>query len=252
MNSRYVLSRRTLLAVGTALAAYPSIATTTQNSVVKRTGAALHVESVGSGEPVLLLHGGLGHSGWFDELRRHLVQQNRRVITMDSRGMGRSSMGDAKLSYATHEEDVHAVLDSLKIECADVIGFSDGGIVGYRMAARANSRVRRLVTIGSRWSAEHGRSMWGAFDSWNRKTLSEGPFKFIVDDYDRLNPDRDFDRLARAAATMWKDASSDGHPGNSIEKVSRPTLVVVGDNDPFCLSWMQLPQNLRLRERNCL
>jgi pimeloyl-ACP methyl ester carboxylesterase len=227
-------SRRSLLLSAAAVAAVsPTAAISSSNRItVSRDGANLYVEVEGSGAPILLLHGGLGHMGWFEALRRDLVARGRQVVLLDTRGMGRSSMGRS-LSYALQERDAHAVLDHVGIRRTDVIGFSDGGIVGYRMAARVDSRVLRLVTVGARWSAENGRSMWGTFDSWNRKTLSEGDFKFIVDDYDRLNPDRDFDRLMKAAVGMWKDSGDEGHPGSSIDRIMQPVLVAVGDRDPF-------------------
>jgi pimeloyl-ACP methyl ester carboxylesterase len=230
-HNTFNLNRRLLLATGALLAAAPAIAQSKREVV--REGAKLYVEVHGTGEPVVLLHGGLGHMGWFDQLRTHLITRKRQVVLIDTRGMGRSSLGSAVLSYETQELDVYAVLDALNIAQTDLIGFSDGGIAGYRMAARSNSRVRRLITIGSRWSAENGRSMWSAFESWNRKSLSEGTFKFIVDDYDRLNPDRDFDRLVRSAVSMWKDDSASGHPNAAIDRIGQPVLVAVGDADPF-------------------
>jgi pimeloyl-ACP methyl ester carboxylesterase len=247
MLDRKDLERRRLLAAGLLAGGWVSSTAQAQSNppaspapsgaagmtrTVSRDGARLHVEVEGRGEPVLLLHGGLGHLGWFDELRRHLAARGRQVVLVDTRGMGRSSLG-ASLSYAAQEADAIAVLDALGLGRVDLIGFSDGGIVGYRLAARADSRVRRLVTIGSRWTAEHGRSMWPTFDGWNRKSLSEGPFKFIVDDYDRLSPDRDFDRLMKAAVAMWKDDGPQGHPGAQIERIAQPVLVAVGDGDPF-------------------
>jgi pimeloyl-ACP methyl ester carboxylesterase len=200
---------------------------------VSRAGARLHVEVEGRGAPVLLMHGGLGHLGWFDGLRRHLVASGRQVVLFDTRGMGRSSLGEG-LSYGAAELDAYAVLDALNVPRTDVIGFSDGGIVGYRMAARADSRVSRLVTIGSRFSAENGRGMWPAFDGWNRASLAAGDFHFIVEDYDRLSPDRDFDRLMRQAVAMWKDDGPQGHPGQAaLARITQPVLVAVGDRDPF-------------------
>lgn len=231
LHRRAILAGTTVLAVAFGSSAQAQ-STPACSHTVSRAGAQLHVATEGTGEPVLMLHGGLGHMGWFDDLRRHLVARGRHVVLVDTRGMGRSTLGDG-LSYAQQEHDAHAVLDALGIARADVIGFSDGGIVGYRMAARADSRVRRLVTIGSRWSAENGRGMWPAFDGWNRKSLSEGPFKFIVDDYDRLNPDRDFDRLIRAAVAMWKDDGPNGHPQALLDRIAQPVLVAVGDGDPF-------------------
>ncbi|MGL4576725.1 MAG: alpha/beta fold hydrolase [Burkholderiaceae bacterium] len=232
-----LVTRRTLLA-GSAIA----LAGLSANAIaqkprgygrsVTRADARLYVEIHGRGAPILLLHGGLGHMGWFDGLRRHLVLKGRRVVLIDTRGMGRSTMG-TELTYQAQEMDAHAVLDTLEIARCPVIGFSDGGIVGYRLAARADSRVTQLITIGARWSAENGRGMWPTFDSWNRKSLSAGDFKFIVDDYDRLNPDRDFDRLMRSVIPMWKDAGPTGHPEASIEQIGQPVLIAVGDRDPF-------------------
>jgi pimeloyl-ACP methyl ester carboxylesterase len=234
-DARRRVRRRVLGATAAAalLAVRDAAGAPAKGRTITRTGARLHVETEGHGAPVLLLHGGLGHLGWFDDLRRHLVTAGRRVILFDTRGMGRSSLGEG-LSYGAAELDAYAVLDALDLRRADVIGFSDGGIVGYRMAARADSRVTRLVTIGSRFSAENGRGMWPAFDGWNRASLLAGDFRFIVEDYDRLNPDRDFDRLMRQAVAMWKDDGPQGHPGlDALGRITQQVLVAVGDRDPF-------------------
>jgi valacyclovir hydrolase len=228
------LSRRNLL-VASAAASVGFGAKANTGRVHEVAGARLSYELAGpnGGRPLVLLHGGLGHSGWFDELKPVLSQSGFRSLLIDTRGMGKSTLGSAPLSYERCARDAVAIMDAVGMPRASLLGFSDGGIVGYRLAVAAPARIDRLVTIGSRWSAQNGAAMWGAFDSWNRKSLSEGPFKFIVDDYDRLNPDRDFDRMMRQAAAMWKDSGSDGHPEASIGRIQRPTLVVVGDNDPF-------------------
>ena len=200
---------------------------------VERAGAKLYVESEGTGEPVLLLHGGLGHMGVFAGLRKQLVNMGRQAVLIDTRGMGRSSLGSETLSYGVQEQDAYAVMDALAIRACPVVGFSDGGIVGYRMAASPTSRVNRLVTIGSRWSAENGRAMWEAFDSWDRAFFEASDFRFLVDDYDRLSPDGDFDRMMKQAAAMWKDSGPDGHPEAAIDSIAVPVLIAVGDSDPF-------------------
>jgi pimeloyl-ACP methyl ester carboxylesterase len=200
--------------------------------ILEVAGSRLWFADRGQGPAVLILHGGLGHSGWMQNLVTAL-EPTRRVITIDTRGMGRSTLGPEPLSYERQAQDARAVLAALGVTQYDLLGFSDGGIVGYRLASAANSGLRRLVTWGSRWSAENGRGMWAAFDGWNARSLSEGQFKFIVDDYNRLNPDRDFDRMMRQAATMWKDDGPNGHPNAAIERIAQPTLVMVGDRDPF-------------------
>jgi pimeloyl-ACP methyl ester carboxylesterase len=192
----------------------------------------LWFSEIGSGDTVLVLHGGLGHSGWMKTVVDALAPRYR-VITIDTRGMGRSSLGMRPLSYERQAQDALTVLQTLGVSNYHLVGFSDGGIVGMRMAATANTRLRKLVTVGSRWSAENGRSMWPAFDGWNSRSLSEGQFKFIVDDYNRMSPDRNFDRLMQQAAAMWKDDGANGHPNATIERIVQPTLVMVGDRDPF-------------------
>lgn len=230
-------NRRNLLAIGAGstagffLAGRAGLAQTTGS--VSREGSDIYYETHGDGPPIQLLHGGLGHSGWFEALRNHLVDGGYQAVLVDTRGMGRSALGDISLSYAAQEEDAHAVLDALGIESCPVIGFSDGGIEGYRMAARPNTRVSKLVTIGARWSAENGRGMWDTFDTWNRELLGSSDFSFIVEDYDRLNPDGDFDRMVTQAAAMWKDSGEDGHPEARIGEITIPVLVTVGDSDPF-------------------
>ena len=222
---------------------------TAQNSTpssffVEHDGARIYVECEGTGTPVLLLHGGLGHMGWFSELRSHLSQQYQ-VVLVDTRGCGRSAMGFKGISYGQQERDVLTILEQIGIQQCTVIGFSDGGIVGMRLAARKNSPVSQLVTIGSRWRATHGQEMWQEFDSWSRASLSAEPSRFIVEDYDRLNPDQDFERLLRLSVAMWKDDGIDGHPGDRVDNIRVPFLIVVGDRDPF----MSVDHCAELRQR---
>jgi pimeloyl-ACP methyl ester carboxylesterase len=199
---------------------------------VEHDGARLYVEQEGVGTPVMLLHGGLGHMGWFSELRSHLAQRYQ-VILVDTRGCGHSAMGVKGISYGQQERDVLAILKKLGIRQCTVIGFSDGGIFGMRLAASLDSPVSQLITIGSRWRAIHGQGMWQEFDRWSRASLSAGAFKFIVEDYDRLNPDRDFDRLLKLSVAMWKEDGNEGHPGNRVDNIRIPLLIAVGDRDPF-------------------
>lgn len=199
---------------------------------VDREGARLYVEREGTGTPILLLHGGLGHMGWFSELRSHLSQQHQ-VVLVDTRGCGRSAMGSNGISYGQQERDVLAILKQIGIRQCIVVGFSDGGIVGMRLAARSNSPVSQLVTIGSRWRATDAQKMWPEFDRLSRASLLAGSSRFIVEDYDRLNPDRDFERLLRLSVAMWKDDGIDGHPGDRVDNIRVPFMIAVGDRDPF-------------------
>ena len=88
------------------------------------------------GVPVLLLHGGLTSSDYYGELIPALTRAGYRVIAMDSRGHGRSSMSARPYSYALMARDVVTVLDGLEVLQVDLIGWNDGGIIGLELASR--------------------------------------------------------------------------------------------------------------------
>jgi pimeloyl-ACP methyl ester carboxylesterase len=203
-----------------------------EHRIVAEDGARLFVTDRGAGSTIVVLHGGLGHQGWMNNLIDAL-DDTHRVIAIDTRGMGRSERGTLPLTYGQQERDVEAVLSALGVRRYAIVGFSDGGIVGYRLAAEPNSPVTRLVTIGSRWSAENGRSQWGEWDGYSRDALLAGPFAAVVTDYERLNPSPEFPRLLRDAVTMWKDGGPDGHPEGAVRAIRAPVLATVGDKDPF-------------------
>lgn len=203
-----------------------------ERRVAVEDGARLFVTDRGAGSTVVVLHGGLGHQGWMNNLIDALDDAHR-VIAIDTRGMGRSERGTRPLSYGQQESDVEAVLSKLGVTRFAIVGFSDGGIVGYRLAAEPNSPVTRLVTIGSRWSAENGRRQWAEWDSYTREVLLAGPVATVVTDYERLNPSPDFPRLLRDAVAMWKDGGPDGHPEGAVRAMRAPVLAIVGDKDPF-------------------
>jgi 3-oxoadipate enol-lactonase len=105
---------------------------------------ALHWESTGAGEPVLLIMGlGLSGGAWWRSVP--VLARSLRVITFDNRGVGRSR---ARLhSYTTEAmaDDAVSVLDAAGVERAHVYGFSLGGMVAQQLALRHPARVRALV-----------------------------------------------------------------------------------------------------------
>jgi pimeloyl-ACP methyl ester carboxylesterase len=190
-------------------------------------GSRVWYDVRGTGPAVLVLHGGLQHSGAMKTISDSLVESHR-IITIDARGMGRSSLGVDHLSYGRQERDARAVLQQLKIQEFSIVGFSDGGTVGMRLAAHSPKQVRRLVTIGARWRAENGRHLW---DVWDTMTTASWPRSMA--EYHRLNPDHDFEKLLHESVTMWKDGGSDGHPDTAIADITAETLLIVGDSDPY-------------------
>ena len=110
-------------------------------------GIRIAYDVVGEGPPVLLLHGGSVDSTWWGPLLPTLAGSHM-VITMDSRGHGRSSLDGRQITYRRMADDTLALLDHLKIEQAGIVGWSDGAIIALDIALRFPERLRKVVAYG--------------------------------------------------------------------------------------------------------
>lgn len=193
--------------------------------------AEIYVEQRGeeSAPPLLLLHGGFGQLEDFNVLLPYL-QTPRRLIAIDSRGHGRSSLGSAPLSYARLQADVQAVVAELGLGRFDVLGFSDGGVIALRMAASGTSRIDRLIAIGTPYVLTRDDPMRELYGSVTAETW-RSKFAESAARYEQLNPQPDLERLVRAVLPMWTDVGEDGYPGERVRNISAALLVVHGDDD---------------------
>ena len=116
-------------------------------------GVSLHYEEHGSGEPLVLLHGGLGAGAMFDPIMPELCA-HRRVIAVDLQGHGGTADVDRPLRPQTMADDVAALIEHLGLPRADVMGYSLGGAVALRTAIQHPHRVRRGV------SGRNGQDRW--------------------------------------------------------------------------------------------
>jgi len=193
--------------------------------------AKLYVEERGSPKtPVLvLLHGGFGSIEDFNSVVPALAMEFR-LVGVDSRGHGRSTLGSEKLSYALLAEDLGRIVDSLELDEFSILGFSDGGIAAYRWASGRNPRLKRLVTVGSSWEMSESEPAWKLISGmtgakWKRF------FPESFEAYERLNPEADFARFSEKVIAMWKDMSANGHPGPLVKRIACDILAVRGDRD---------------------
>src|SRR6202011_1320107 len=108
---------------------------------VDHDGARIWYATYGSGSPVILLHGGLGHSGNWGYQVPPLVGSGYRAVLIDSRGHGRSTRDARPFSYELMASDVLAVMDALRLEKAGLVGWSDGACTALILAAKTPSRV---------------------------------------------------------------------------------------------------------------
>jgi pimeloyl-ACP methyl ester carboxylesterase len=109
-------------------------------------GVSLYYEEHGSGEPLVLLHGGIGTGEIFEPILSALAA-GRRVIAVDLQGHGGTADVERPLRPETMADDIAALIGHLGLERADVMGYSLGGFVALRTAIQHPERVRRLVLV---------------------------------------------------------------------------------------------------------
>src|SRR6266404_5847462 len=108
---------------------------------VDHDGARIWYATYGSGSPVILLHGGLGHSGNWGYQVPAIARSGYRAVLIDSRGHGRSTRDGRPFSYELMAFDVMAVMDALHLEQATLVGWSDGACIALILVAIAPMRV---------------------------------------------------------------------------------------------------------------
>lgn len=103
---------------------------------------------MGSGEPLILLHGNGEDHTIFDNVAKHFAKQYH-VIAIDTRGHGKSPLGDEPFSLYQFAEDLNEFMNEQKIEKANILGFSDGGNIALIFASEYPEKVIKLIANGA-------------------------------------------------------------------------------------------------------
>ena len=185
-------------------------------------GISIYYETYGHGRPVLLLHGATG----FLETMHYFITglaPAHFVIAVDSRAQGRSTDSDAPISYALMGDDMIKLLDTMHIPSTDVVGWSDGGIIGLDMAMKHPDRVRRLVAIGANYDVD-------GLDPKNFPNPNEPPNSGVKQFYERVAPDpAHFPIMYKKIMTML--VTQPHYTLAELSQIRCPTLIVAGEHD---------------------
>ena len=191
-------------------------------------GANIYYEEIeNTGKPTLLfLHGGFGSIEDFNSIVS-MFANDYYIVGIDSRGHGKSTLGTSKLTYKRLQLDVEAVVKHLQLKDMNIIGFSDGGVLAYRLAATKRVPIRKIVTIGATWSLSDAELMDEivaniTIDKWK---------EYFFDSYQKHSPQLDFERFTECVIEMWTDKTEDGYPLESVENITVPTLIIRGNDD---------------------
>lgn len=163
---------------------------------LKFKGAEIYFEEHGNNaDPVLLfLHGALGNIEDLNGIISEIPDDKFRIVGIDNRGHGKSTLGSELLSYELLAEEVEFILKHVGIDKLTIIGFSNGGTISYRLASFSDLAIERLITIGAPWSSkhiEHLREPFSALTSeiWRQQCPSD----YIK--FKKLSPELDFDKV---------------------------------------------------------
>lgn len=191
-------------------------------------GIKVYYEVYGKGRPIVLLHGAfMTIEGNWGQLIPEL-SKTRKVIAIEFQGHGHTSFSDRKLSDSALASDVKGVMDYLKIDSADVAGYSMGGSVAYQFAIQSPNRLRSLVIISSTYKSNGWLpEINNAFKKWKPELFANSPMKTA---YDAVAPDKT--KWTKFIEQMIAFAGTPFNLGDSnISKIAAPVLIISGDND---------------------
>jgi pimeloyl-ACP methyl ester carboxylesterase len=194
-------------------------------------GIKYYYEITGTGEPLLLLHGGLFSIGMYAQMREELARSHR-VIAVDLQGHGRTALGDRQINLVDEGADMAPFIASLGFSQVDVIGHSMGGGVAFQFAVQNPDMVRRLVLVSTPFAQD------GFFPEMLplQAQLGAAAAPMMVDtpmyqSYLAVAPHpEDFPKLLDQMGAYMRepyDWSGD------VAKLTMPVMLVYGDSDMF-------------------
>jgi pimeloyl-ACP methyl ester carboxylesterase len=176
--------------------------------------------------PLLLIHGGGSsiHATWDQAIP--LLARNRMVIAFDEQGHGRTKASDRPFTFENSAADAAALLDHLKVDRADVMGFSNGGSITLRLGLRHPAKVRKLVPISCQYRRDGMvAGFWNGFKDARLETMPK-PLR----DFDlRMNGPEHLKQMFNQ--NLKRMAGFRDWPEEDLTRIAAPTLVVVGDRD---------------------
>lgn len=206
-------------------------------------GTKVYYEVYGDGKPIVLIHGAYYtiEMNWGRLIPE--LAKTRKVIAIELQGHGHTPFSERKLSRATLASDVEKVMDYLKIDRADLAGYSFGGQVAYQFAIQSPERLRKLVIISAAYKSDGWvTEVTDGFKKMKPEFFMNSPLQAA---YDAVAPDK----------TKWNKFLEQmiafaGEPFNlgddNIAKITAPVLIISGDNDG--LDKIELAKTYKLLE----
>ncbi|MEA2526810.1 MAG: hypothetical protein QOF73_4037 [Thermomicrobiales bacterium] len=191
-----------------------------EGQTVEINGVDIYYEVYGQGDPVFLLHSGLAN-GTYYAYQIPVLAAKYQLIVMDSRGHGRSSFDEQPISYELMASDVLGLMDHLGIQKADIVGWSDGGIIGLEIAIHNPDRLNKVVAYGANFDPTGVRLDVGTNARFNAF------IERAAEDYQKLSPHPEqWDEFLNNISNMW--ATQPNYTEDQLKAITTPFLILDG------------------------
>lgn len=181
-------------------------------------GFKMYAETYGTGKPLLFIHGNSGsieHWG----MQIPYFSQKYKVIIADSRAQGKSADATDSLSYEMMADDYAALLDTMQIDSANVVGWSDGGINGLLLAIRHPKKVAKLAITGANLTPD-------------TSAVFQEVINMVKPMYTMVKNKKNKTDREKAQWKLIRLLLDEPHiPLSDIQTIKCPTLVIGGDHD---------------------
>lgn len=205
----------------------PSIATPRTHATIEIDGLAVFYEAEGDGETIVLLHGGLAdNSTWAAQFAG--LSPHRHLVAPERQAHGHTPDRPGPLTYQAMTDQTASFLLALGLGPVDLLGWSDGGMVGTLLAADHPELVRTLTVTGSGFSSSG--YVPGSMESLLSLSPGDEDMEMFAAMYAQASPDGPeyFPEVWEKVRTMWAESFD---WTTKVRKISAPTLVIVGDDD---------------------
>lgn len=169
--------------------------------------------------PMVLLHGNGGNSSAFFYVVDHFTR-SRRVITLDTRGHGRTPKGTAPFTLAQFSEDLHDFLDEMGLKKVILVGYSDGGNIAMLFALKYPEYISAMVLNGANMFPSGLEKKDHDWIKRNYRKASK-----------RLQRHPDDEKAGSTADLMRLMTEEPKIDPSELSKITCPTLVLVGSHD---------------------
>jgi pimeloyl-ACP methyl ester carboxylesterase len=201
----------------------PASIPTDRSGEAEANGIKIHYAIYGQGSPVIFLHGGLANTNYWGN-QVPAVAAHHTVILMDSRGHGASTRDARPYGYDLMADDVVALMDALNIPKADIVGWSDGAILGIDLELRHKDRIGKVFAFAA-----------NTVPSGVKEGVEKNPtFAAFIEraghEYAGLSATpKEYDAFVEQISKMWADQPN--WTDAQLQAIDAPTLVVDGDHD---------------------